>query len=344
MTTTPTISTIFDDLSVLITGATGSFGTAMCEYLLKQTQVRRVIVLSRDECKQWQMQQKPLFHDPRLRFFLGDVRDKDRLTRAFRRVDIVIHAAALKQVPAAEYNPSEFIKTNVLGTLNVTEAALEASVPRVLFLSTDKAVSPINLYGATKLCAEKLILAAGVYSDVQHSTKFSVLRYGNVMMSRGSVIELWKKMIQEGATDLPITDIDMTRFWITLDQATRYVHTALEDMQGGEIFIPRIRSMRLTELASVMAPKLKIRLVGKRPGEKLHETLLNAHESALAYEQENRFIVLPELEGPDYLKKTREWWAARAKRLPRDYSFASNENCEFLNRSEMEDLLKQLSN
>lgn len=335
-------SSPLDGLSVLVTGGTGSFGQTMVSYLLQKTQARRVIVFSRDELKQWQMRQTPEFQNPRLRFFLGCIRDKQRLVSAFRKVDCVIHAAALKQVPAAEYNPTEFIQTNVIGTLNVTEAAVAAGVSRALFLSTDKAVSPINLYGASKLCAEKLVLAAGVYSDSEKPTHFSVVRYGNVMNSRGSVIELWNRLLKEGKKELPITDTLMTRFWLTLDQAIQFVYDAICDMKGGEIFVPKLPSMKLTELAKTMDPTSTFKVTGIRPGEKLHEMLLSPHESCYGFEDSRRFIVIPELEGPDYLHDSRDYWKKTAKKLPANFCFASNENCETLSSKGMQELLAKL--
>lgn len=338
-----TLSHNFENQSILITGGTGSFGQMMARHLLS-TKVRRIIILSRDECKQWHMQQQSHFQDPRIRFFLGDIRDKERLKVAFRNLDAVIHAAALKQVPAAEYNPTEFIKTNVLGTMNVVESAIEARVARVVFLSTDKAASPINLYGATKLCAEKLALAAGVYSDPENPTRLSCVRYGNVMMSRGSVIELWQDLIRAQATELPLTHPEMTRFWITLEQAVAFVHAALQDMQGGEIFIPRIPSMKLKDLAAVMAPTLGLKITGIRHGEKLHEVLVNTHEAVQAFAEANRFVIVPDMQGADYFVSTKRWWAQKAQALnDPNFCFASNQNCDYLSSEQMRGLLANLS-
>lgn len=258
--------------TILITGGTGSFGHAAIQHLLKEYNPKRVIVYSRDELKQFEMQQ--VFQDDCMRFFLGDVRDRDRLTQAMKGVDIVIHAAAQKQVPAAEYNPSECIKTNINGAENVIQAALANDVERVIALSTDKAACPINLYGATKLVSDKLFTAANNWAG-SYATKFSVVRYGNVVGSRGSVVPFFKRLISEGAKELPITDERMTRFWITLPQAVQFVCSALTGyMHGGEIFVPKIPSVRLIDLATAMAPELPYKIVGIRPGEKLHELMI----------------------------------------------------------------------
>lgn len=270
--------------TILITGGTGSFGKALTKRLLSYPQnpigaldksPKKIIILSRDELKQYEMAQE--FPDERLRFFLGDVRDRDRLYRAFDGVDIVVHAAALKQVPAAEYNPLECIKTNIMGAVNVIDAAIDRGVPNVLALSTDKAVNPINLYGATKLCSDKLFVSAGSYSP-DRRTKFSVVRYGNVVGSRGSVVPFFKKCRDEGQP-LKITSPDMTRFWITLEQAVGFVLDRLGDMKGGEIFVPKIPSMNIMDLANAISPASFHEIVGIRPGEKLHEALISEDEA-----------------------------------------------------------------
>lgn len=259
-----------DGATVLVTGGTGSFGKAFVKRLLYDQNPKKVIIFSRDELKQWEMQQE--MPDERLRWFIGDVRDRDRLTRAFSGVDIVVHAAALKQVPACEYNPTEAIKTNVLGAINVTEAALDAGVKCVLALSTDKAVNPINLYGATKLCSDKLFVAANSYGGGRNC-RFSVVRYGNVVGSRGSVVPFFA--VRKGQ-EVPITDPRMTRFWITLDQAVQFVLDSIGRMEGGEIFVPKIPSMRIVDLAAAFG--CAHRTVGIRPGEKLHEALISEDE------------------------------------------------------------------
>ncbi len=279
----------FEGKSVLITGGTGSFGRQFTQMALAHGNPKRLAVLSRDEMKQGEMAQH-FKHDPRLRFFLGDVRDRDRLHRAFQGVDIVIHAAALKQVPAAEYNPFEFIKTNVLGAQNVVDAALDAHVGKVVALSTDKAANPINLYGATKLCADKLFVAANSYGGGA-GTRFACVRYGNVVGSRGSVIPFFLNRKASGV--LPITHPDMTRFWITLEQGVSLVLGALNWMHGGEIFVPKIPSMKVIDLARAIAPDARLENVGIRPGEKLHEVMIPGDEARNTYEYDTHYVIAP---------------------------------------------------
>jgi UDP-N-acetylglucosamine 4,6-dehydratase len=279
-----------DKSSVLITGGTGSLGRALIKYLIENTKVRRIAVYSRDELKQHNLRNE-LGEDERLRWFIGDVRDLERLKRALHGVDFVIHAAALKQVDAGEYNPMEFIKTNVLGSQNVIDASIEAGVKKVVALSTDKASSPINLYGATKLTADKLFVAANNYSH-GYGTTFAVVRYGNVMGSRGSVIPFWKSLTDAGQP-LPITDFRMTRFWISIQQAVQFVIDSLEMMRGGELYVPRIPSMRIVDLASAVAPNGKLEEVGMRPGEKLHEEMISADDSRRTFLIEDRYVVTP---------------------------------------------------
>ena len=281
---------LLDASSVLITGGTGSLGKALVRHLLANEKVRRIAIFSRDELKQLHMRTE-FNDDPRLRWFLGDVRDIERLKRAFHNVDYVFHAAALKQVDTGEYNPMEFIKTNVLGSQNVIDASIEAGVKRVVALSTDKASSPINLYGATKLTADKLFIAANNYSYT-YGTTFSVVRYGNVMGSRGSVIPFFKQLADEGKP-LPVTDLRMTRFWISIEQAVQFVVDSLEMMTGGELYVPRIPSMKIIDLAKAVAPGAEIVEVGMRPGEKLHEEMISADDSRRTVIMENRFIVTP---------------------------------------------------
>ncbi|KTG16103.1 MULTISPECIES: UDP-N-acetylglucosamine 4,6-dehydratase (inverting) [unclassified Guyparkeria] len=281
---------MFEDKSILITGGTGSFGQLMVSTLLEQHSPRRVIVYSRDELKQFEMQQR--FTDSRMRFFLGDVRDRERLQQAMQGVDYVIHAAALKQVPAAEYNPTECIKTNVHGAENVIQAALQNDVARVVALSTDKAANPINLYGATKLASDKLFVAANNMAG-GHPTRFSVVRYGNVVGSRGSVVPFFRRLIAEGADHLPITHEDMTRFWITLQEGVDLVISAFQRMHGGEIYVPKLPSVRITDLARALAPDLPQRIVGIRPGEKLHEIMCPADDSHLTLEFDDHFVIRP---------------------------------------------------
>jgi UDP-N-acetylglucosamine 4,6-dehydratase len=281
---------LLNNASVLITGGTGSLGKALVKELLANTQVRRIAIFSRDEMKQHEFRNE-IGDDSRLRWFIGDIRDLERLKRAMHGVDYVIHTAALKQVDTGEYNPMEFIKTNVLGSQNVIDACIDSGIKRVVALSTDKASSPINLYGATKLTADKLFVAANNYSH-SYGTIFSVVRYGNVMGSRGSVIPFWKQLAQDGLP-LPITDLRMTRFWISIDQAVHFVLDSLEMMSGGELYVPRIPSMRITDLAMAVAPGAKLQEIGMRPGEKLHEEMISADDSRRTVILHNRYVVTP---------------------------------------------------
>lgn len=281
---------MFDSKSILITGGTGSFGKKYVKTLLERYRPRRLVVYSRDELKQYEMQQ--VFNDPCMRYFIGDVRDRLRLTQAMRGVDFVIHAAALKQVPAAEYNPTECIKTNIHGAENVIHAALANEVQQVIALSTDKAANPINLYGATKLASDKLFVAANNMAG-GHRTTFSVVRYGNVVGSRGSVVPFFRKLIAEGADHLPITDDRMTRFWITLQQGVDFVLKNFERMRGGEIFVPKIPSVRIVDLAEAMAPGVAQKVVGIRPGEKLHEVMCPSDDSHLTLEFQDHYVISP---------------------------------------------------
>lgn len=281
---------MFNDKTILITGGTGSFGKRYVKTILERYSPKKVVIFSRDELKQFEMAQE--FDAPCMRYFLGDVRDPDRLIQAMRGVDYVIHAAALKQVPAAEYNPMECVKTNIHGAENVIRAALDNEVHKVIALSTDKAANPINLYGATKLASDKLFVAANNIAG-GHDTTFAVVRYGNVVGSRGSVVPFFNKLISEGATELPITHSDMTRFWITLQQGVDFVLKNFERMRGGEIFVPKIPSVRITDLATAMAPELKQTIIGIRPGEKLHEIMCPADDSHLTVEFADHFVIRP---------------------------------------------------
>ena len=287
---------MLNDKVVLVTGGTGSFGKKFTEVVLRRFRPRKLIVFSRDELKQHEMEQRfsPDRYDC-MRYFIGDVRDRERLYRAFEGVDVVIHAAALKQVPAAEYNPLEAVKTNVLGAANVIDAAIDRNVKRVVALSTDKAANPINLYGATKLCADKLFVAASAYSG-DHATRFGTVRYGNVVGSRGSVVPLFLKL--KGSRVIPITDPRMTRFWITLDQGVEFVLSCLEHMRGGEIFVPKIPSMKLTDLAEAIAPGCEKKIVGIRAGEKLHEVMVPEDDARRTLEFDRYYAILPELKEP----------------------------------------------
>jgi UDP-N-acetylglucosamine 4,6-dehydratase len=326
---------VFDDASVLVTGGTGSFGRRFISTLLERARPRRVIVFSRDEFKQFEMQQQtPPEHLGRLRFFIGDVRDAERLEMAMREVNFCIHAAALKHVPAAEYNPMECIRTNVHGAENVMRAAIRASVRQVVALSTDKAANPINLYGASKLASDKIFIAANNLSG-SIGTRFSVVRYGNVVGSRGSVVPLFRRLIAEGAATLPITDPRMTRFWITLQQGVDFVASCFSMMQGGEIFIPKIPSMRMVDLARAMAPDMAHQIVGIRPGEKLHEVMVTADDSRLAFELDDRYVIEPSF----------NWWTRTPYEqhtcvpVPDGFSYASDTNTDWLTADRLAQLL-----
>lgn len=281
---------MFNNKTILITGGTGSFGKRYVKTILDRYKPKRLIIYSRDELKQFEMAQE--FDAPCMRYFLGDVRDPDRLTQAMRGVDYVIHAAALKQVPAAEYNPMECVKTNIHGAENVIRAALDNEVHKVIALSTDKAANPINLYGATKLASDKLFVAANNVTGGR-DTAFSVVRYGNVVGSRGSVVPFFEKLIRDGASELPITHSSMTRFWITLQQGVDFVFKNFERMQGGEIFVPKIPSVRITDLAAAMAPGVKQTIIGIRPGEKIHEVMCPSDDSHLTMEFSDHYVIRP---------------------------------------------------
>jgi len=281
---------MLNDKSILVTGGTGSFGRQFVRTVLERFRPRRLAILSRDELKQFEMQQE--FNAPCMRYFLGDVRDSDRLVQAMRGMDIVIHAAALKQVPAAEYNPMESVKTNVHGAQNVVAAAIENEVERVIALSTDKAANPINLYGATKLVSDKLFVAGNNLAG-GHRTRFAVVRYGNVVGSRGSVVPVFRKLLAGGAQKLPITDPRMTRFWITLEEGVEFVLKSLQRMQAGETFVPKIPSARITDLAEAMAPGRPVEVIGIRPGEKLHEVMCPKDDSHLTLEFADHYVIRP---------------------------------------------------
>ncbi|TSC58756.1 MAG: polysaccharide biosynthesis protein CapD [Parcubacteria group bacterium Greene0416_79] len=303
--------------TVLITGGTGSFGQQFTETLFNDTPAKKIIIFSRDEFKQHEMRTRLKDSKDRLRFFLGDVRDLSRLERAFAGVDIVVHAAALKQVPALEFNPLEAVKTNIIGTQNVIDAALDNGVGKVLLVSTDKAVNPINLYGATKLCAEKLLIAANAYRRTTRTPpSFSVVRYGNVIGSRGSFLEVLQEQKKTGVVTL--THKDMTRFWITLSQAASLVLFALAHMRGGEIFVPKLSAMKIADLLSTHAPECEVKIIGVRPGEKLHEMLMSQDEARRAWELSNCYVIEP----------THEWWDGthlrKNKKVPEDFNYASN--------------------
>jgi UDP-N-acetylglucosamine 4,6-dehydratase len=310
----------WNDKAVLITGGTGSFGKKFTKILLAETDPKKVIIFSRDELKQHEMRLAG-YTDPRLRYFIGDVRDRERLVRAMHAVDIVVHAAALKQVPACEYNPMEAIKTNINGTSNVIEAALDAGVARVLALSTDKAVSPANLYGGTKLVAEKLVIQSNNYA-AGTSTRYSCVRYGNVVGSRGSVVPLFLK--QRASGKITITDERMTRFWLSLEQGVHFVISCIEQMEGGEVFIPKIPSTKVIDLARAIAPDAEIEVIGIRPGEKLHEDLLSVDEARNAIERESMYVIKP----PATLWNRSQQYEGAP--LPEGFSYTSASNTQWL--------------
>jgi len=307
--------------TILITGGTGSFGKAFVDAVTKMNP-RKVIIFSRDELKQFEMGKE--LNNSKVNFLVGDVRDKDRLYRAFDGVDYVIHAAALKQIPSCEYNPFEAIKTNVLGAQNVIEAAIDRGVKNVVALSTDKAANPINLYGATKLCSDKLFVAGNAYSGGK-GTRFAVVRYGNVVGSRGSVIPFFKTVKRSGR--IPVTDVRMTRFWITLEGAVQLVFTAFDKMQGGEIFVPKIPSMKVIDLAEAVAPDCKIDIVGIRPGEKLHELMIPEDDARRTLDMGDYYIIQPEF----------NWWCAKheGKTLPEGFEYSSGKNDWWLSKEEL---------
>jgi UDP-N-acetylglucosamine 4,6-dehydratase len=315
--------------SILVTGGTGSFGKKFVEIMLRDYQPQRLVVFSRDELKQHEMRASGIDH-PSLRYFIGDVRDAERLKRALAGVTVIVHAAALKQVPACEYNPFEAILTNIMGGRNVIDAALDQGVRRILGLSTDKAVNPINLYGATKLCAEKVFVQANAYAGLKN-TRFSCARYGNVVGSRGSVIPVFLEQRRRGK--ITITDPRMTRFWLTLEQGVRFVIRCLEQMHGGEIFVPKIPSMRLLDLAETVAPGCQVEYIGIRPGEKLHEVLVSEYESRQTLETEDMYVIQP----------SHPWWKlenwVNAKPLREGFRYSSDSNERWLTRRELEELV-----
>lgn len=318
------------DNVILVTGGTGSFGKKFIEVMLKEYHPRKIIVFSRDELKQHEMQVAG-FKDPSLRYFIGDIRDQQRCRRAFEGVDIVVHAAALKQVPACEYNPMEAIKTNILGSGNVIDAAIDAGVKKVIALSTDKAVNPVNLYGATKLAAEKLFVQSNAYAGTKN-TRFSCVRYGNVVGSRGSVVPVFLKQRELGK--VTVTDERMTRFWISLEGGVRFVIRAVENMHGGEVFVPKIPSMTVTDLAKAIAPNASIEYIGIRPGEKLHEVLISEDEARQTVELDDMYVVQP----AESLWFGRGW-ETKGKLLEDGFRYASNTNTQWLNVEEISKII-----
>ncbi|MGB3492767.1 MAG: UDP-N-acetylglucosamine 4,6-dehydratase (inverting) [Elainellaceae cyanobacterium] len=314
---------MFDGTSILITGGTGSFGRKCVKTLLERYEPRRVVIYSRDELKQYEMAQ--VFNAPAMRYFIGDVRDRQRLDLAMRGIDYVIHAAALKQIPAAEYNPMECIKTNIHGANNVIDAALERGVKKVIALSTDKAANPINLYGATKLASDKLFIAANNLTGVAE-TQFSVVRYGNVVGSRGSVVPFFQKLVREQASEIPITDPRMTRFWITLQQGVDFVLKNFARMQGGEIFVPKLPSMKVSDLAEAIAPGIPTKVIGIRPGEKLHEIMCPSDEYHLTIEFPDHFIIQPTISFVKSIDHRKNLIGETGKPVPEGFQYSSDNN------------------
>lgn len=323
----------WENLNILITGGTGSFGKKFVEIMLRDFRPNKIIIFSRDELKQHEMKVSG-FDDPSLRFFIGDVRDKNRLKRAMRDVHIIIHAAALKQVPSCEYNPFEAVKTNIIGAQNVIDSAIDCGVKQVVALSTDKAVNPVNLYGATKLCSDKIFIQGNSYAGTQ-GTRFSCVRYGNVIGSRGSVIPLFAKQRKLGK--ITITDRRMTRFWISLEHAVEVVVKAIRHMQGGEIFVPKIPSMKIVDLAEAIAPECEIEIIGIRPGEKLHEALITEEDGRSTVDYDGLYVVLPQF----------SWWHRQnykdANELPERFSYTSNNNDKWLTLSQLKSMAREFS-
>ena len=327
---------MFNNKSILVTGGTGSFGREFTEVILEKYKPRRMIIFSRDELKQFDMSQK--FNSTEMRYFIGDVRDKDRVRQAMRDVDYVVHAAALKQVPAAEYNPMECIKTNIHGAENIISAAIECGVDKVIALSTDKAVNPINLYGATKLASDKLFVAANNIAG-GHNTRFAVVRYGNVIGSRGSVLPFFKKLIDEGVTELPITDVRMTRFWLSLEEGVEFVIKSFSRMQQGEIFVPKIPSIKIIDLAESLSPGIKTKIIGVRPGEKIHEIMCPEDEAYRTIEFEDHYVITPSITFfADKIDYTKNPLGEKGKLSPENFAYDSGTNPDFLSVSEISEL------
>lgn len=325
---------MLNNKTILITGGTGSFGNYFTDYILQHYKPKKIIIYSRDEFKQFHMRNRLKNNDSVMRYFVGDVRDVERMRRAFDGVDYVIHAAAMKQVPACEYNPNEAIKTNINGAMNVIEAALDSGVKRVIALSTDKAVNPVNLYGGTKLVSDKLFISANAYSGVK-DTRFAIVRYGNVAGSRGSVIPFFRGLVERGETVLPITDFEMTRFWISLEQGVRLVIKALSEANGGETFISKIPSFKITDLAKAILPEVTLKEIGIREGEKLHEIMITREDSMHTYEYDKHFIVYPHM----------EWWdrsriISGGKPVERGFEYSSGTNSWWLSVEDIRALLE----
>ena len=323
--------------TILITGGTGSFGQKFTKRILDEFNPKKIIIYSRDEYKQYMMRAKFAGHDKKLRYFIGDVRDKDRLYRAFNGVDVVIHAAALKHVTVAEYNPLEAIKTNINGATNIIDAAIDRGVQQVVALSTDKAVNPINLYGATKLVSDKLFVSGNAYAGGT-KTIFSVVRYGNVTGSRGSVVPFFNRLVENGADELPITDFKMTRFWITLDQGVDLVFRALREAKGGEVYVSKIPSYKITDLAKAIGPKVKLKEVGIREGEKLHEVMITEEDSRFTYDYGDHYIIFPHFDWWDVEKHFKKG----GTQVTSGFRYSSDSNQEWLSAEEMRTRLKDI--
>ncbi len=328
---------MIDGKTILITGGTGSFGKKFVRRVLNEYNPKKIIVYSRDEYKHYLMQKEFAEYKEKLRFFIGDVRDKERLYRAFDGVDIVVHAAALKHVPLMEYNPIEAVKTNIGGAENIINAAIDRGVEKVVALSTDKAVNPVNLYGATKLVSDKLFVAANAYAGAK-KTRFSVVRYGNVAGSRGSVIPFFMKLVKEGAKELPITDFRMTRFWITLDEGVDLVFKAIKESKGGEIYVSKIPSFKVVDLAKAICPECKLKEVGIREGEKLHEVMITEEDSRNTYEYKDTYIIYPQF----------DWWnfekhfTPGGKKVPEGFRYSSDNNTQWLSVEDLRELLQKI--
>ena len=327
---------MLNNKTILVTGGTGSFGNEFTQYVLEHYDPKKIIIYSRDEYKQFVMANKFKKYKDKLRFFIGDVRDKERLCRAFDGVDYVVHAAALKQVPACEYNPMEAVKTNINGAMNIVDAALDCGVKRVVALSTDKAVNPINLYGGTKLVSDKLFIAANAYAGMK-DVCFSIVRYGNVAGSRGSVIPFFRNLVNQGETALPITDYRMSRFWISLNEGVQLVIKALSEAKGGETFISKIPSFKITDLAEAMAPGMPTKEVGIREGEKLHEIMVTVEDAPYTYEYDKHFIIYPQMVWSEKKKAV-----PTGKKVPEGFSYSSGNNSEWLTVEQIRDLLTHL--
>lgn len=331
---------MFNNKNILITGGTGSFGKKYTQILLKNYKPNKIIIYSRDELKQYEMASE--FSHSSMRYFIGDVRDESRLNTAMNGVDFVIHAAAMKHVPIAEYNPMECIKTNIHGAQNVINASLKNRVEKVIALSTDKACNPVNLYGATKLASDKLFIAANNITGTS-PTRFSVVRYGNVVGSRGSVVPLFKKLIENGAKELPITDERMTRFWITLEDGVKFVLKNFERMHGGELFIPKIPSMKITDLAATLAPNLPIKLIGIRPGEKLHEIMISADDALHSLEFDDHYVITPSIR---FYDKEADFainkLGQKGSSIKSGFEYRSDNNTQWLNQQSLKEMMERI--